>query len=54
MGHQRKEGIYVGCESSSIIKYLDHPIGNLLRGRFADRFFDEESLPRLVGQSNSS
>ena len=50
MDPQRKEGIYVGCESPSIIKYLDPPTGNLLRGRFADCFFNEENFPCLVGQ----
>jgi hypothetical protein len=54
MGPQRKEGIYVGCESPSIIKYLDPPTGNLLQARFADCFFDEENFPCLVGQSNPS
>ena len=54
MGPQRKEGIYVGCESPSIIKYLDPSTGNILRGRFDDFFFDEENFPCLVGQSNPS
>ena len=54
MGLQKKEMIYVGCESPSIIKYLDPSAGNLLRGRFVDCFFDEENFPCLVGQSNPS
>ena len=52
MGPQRKEMIYVGCESPSIIRYLDLPTRNLLRGRFTDWFFDEEKFQYLVGQSN--
>jgi len=54
MGPQRKEGIYVGCESPSIIKNLDPPTGNLLRERFVYCFFNEENFPCLVGQSNPS
>ena len=54
MGLQRKEGIYVGCESPRIIKYLDPPTGNLLREKFSDCFFDEKNFLCLVGQSNPS
>ena len=52
MGPQRKEGIYVGCESSNIIRDLDPPTINILLGRFVDCLFNEEKIPCLVGQSN--
>ena len=42
MGPQRRLGIYVGYESSFIIKYLEPSTGDLFTARFADCHFDEK------------
>ena len=52
MSPQRREDIYIACETPSIIRYLDLPTGNLLQGRFVDCFFDAEKFLCLVGQLN--
>ena len=41
MGHQRKMGIYVGYDSSSIVHYLEPLTEDLFIARFADCHFDE-------------
>ena len=40
MGPQCRIGIYVGFDSSSIIKYLEPMTGNVFRARFADCHFN--------------
>ena len=47
MGPQRRIGIYVGFDSSSIIKYLEPMTGNVFRARFADCHFNETVFPQL-------
>ncbi|KAK9125764.1 hypothetical protein Scep_014610 [Stephania cephalantha] len=49
MGPQRKLGIYVGFNSSSIIRYLEPLTGDLFTARFADCHFDEAIFPPLGG-----
>jgi hypothetical protein len=49
MGLHRKLGIYVGYQSSSIIKYLEPLTGDLFTARFADCIFNEEHFPVLGG-----
>ena len=49
MGPHRKLGIYIGYDSSSIIKYLEPKIGDLFTARYADSIFDEEHFPALGG-----
>ena len=53
MGPQRRIGIYVGFDSSSIIKYLEPMTGNVFRVRFADCHFNETVFPQLGGKSQS-
>ena len=52
MGAHMKMGIYVGYLSSSIIKYLEPLIGDLLTARYADCIFNEEHFPALEGEFN--
>ena len=47
MGQQRKIGIYIGCDSGSIIRYLEPSTGELFRARFLDCVFDETVFPNL-------
>ncbi|TPX38824.1 hypothetical protein SeLEV6574_g07603 [Synchytrium endobioticum] len=51
MGTQRQLGIYVGCSSTAIIKYLDVASGRLSTARFKDCMFDEDSFPHLRNQA---
>ena len=47
MGPQRQLEIYVGFDSSSIIRYLESLKGDVFRARFADFHFDELVFPLL-------
>jgi len=47
MGPQRRSGIYVGYDFSSIIKYLEPLIGDLFTTRFVDSHFDESVFSTL-------
>ncbi|KAK9133229.1 hypothetical protein Scep_012757 [Stephania cephalantha] len=49
MGPQRKLGIYVGFNSSSIIRYLEPLTGDLFTCTFLDCHFDEAIFPPLGG-----
>ncbi|TPX51360.1 hypothetical protein SeLEV6574_g00337 [Synchytrium endobioticum] len=51
MGTQRQLGIYVGCSSIAVIKYLDVASGRLSTARFKDCMFDEDSFPHLRNQA---
>jgi hypothetical protein len=51
MGPQRRLGIYVGYESSSIIKYLEPSTGDLFTARFVDCHFDESFFPTIRGEN---
>ena len=49
MGPQRFLGIYVGFQSSSIIKYLEPLTSEVFIARFADCYFDENGFQSLGG-----
>lgn len=51
MGPQRRLGIYVGYESTSIIRYLEPQTGDMFTARFADCHFDENTFPTLGGDN---
>ncbi|KAJ9544626.1 hypothetical protein OSB04_024333 [Centaurea solstitialis] len=50
MGPQRRLGIYVGYETSSIIRYLEPLRGDVFTARFADCHFNETMFPTLGGE----
>ena len=47
------EGIYIGYDSSSIIRYLSIPASILLRARFQNSHFDENIFPSLPNTKNT-
>ncbi|GJU45335.1 hypothetical protein Tco_1202601 [Tanacetum coccineum] len=49
IGPQRRLGIYVGYETSSIIRYIEPLTGDLFTARFADFHFDEIVFLELGG-----
>ncbi|GJV63667.1 retrovirus-related pol polyprotein from transposon TNT 1-94 [Tanacetum coccineum] len=49
MGPQMRLGIYVGYETSSIIRYIEPLIGDQFTARFADCHFDEVVFLKLGG-----
>jgi hypothetical protein len=49
LGPQQQEGIYVGNDSTSIIRYLDPTTGDLYKARYQDCHFYEETFPKLLG-----
>ena len=49
MGLQRRIGIYLSLDSSSIIKYLEPMTGDVFRARFVDCHFNETVFPQLGG-----
>ena len=49
MGPQCQSRIYIGFYSPSIVKYLEHLIGDVFRARFTDCHFDEVNFPSLGG-----
>ena len=51
MGRYRQEGVYVGFDSPSIIRYLDPTTRNLYKARFANCRFIETNFPPLPSQS---
>ena len=50
MGLQRRHGIYVDFDSSSIIRYLEPLIDNVFIVRFADYYFNESISPSSGGE----
>ena len=52
IGLQRRLGIYVGFDSSSIIRYLEHLKRDVFRVIFADCHFNETVFP-LLGEEKS-
>ena len=50
MGLQRKLRIYIGFESPSIIKYLEHLTCDIFTARFSNCQFDETCFPALGGE----
>ena len=49
LGPQRRLGIYVGFQSSSIITYVEPLTGEVFTARFADCHFNENVFPPLGG-----
>jgi hypothetical protein len=47
MGPHRRIGIYMGFQSSSILKYLEPLTGDLFTTRFGDCIFNEDYFPIL-------
>jgi hypothetical protein len=47
MGPQRRLGVYVDFDSPSIIRYLEHLIGDIFKVRFEDCHFDENIFTSL-------
>ena len=54
MGAQRRVGIYVGFDSTSIIRYLEPLTGDLFTTRYADCHFDESMFSPLGGDKHSN
>lgn len=50
MGPERRLGIYVGCEPSSIIKDLEPMTGDVFMAGFVDCHFDETIFSTLGGK----
>ena len=50
LGPQRCLGIYVGFQSSSIINYIEPPIGEVFTARFADYHFNKDIFQPLGGE----
>ena len=50
MGPQRRLRIYIGFNSSSIIRYLEPLTGDVFTARFADCHFNESIFPNLGGE----
>ena len=50
LGPQRRLGIYVGFQSSSIINYIEPLIGEVFTAQFADYHFNEDVFPLLGGE----
>ena len=53
MGPQRRLEIYVGYNSLSIIRYLEHLTSDLFTARFADCHFDEDNFPSMGNPKTS-
>ena len=52
MGHQQRLGIYVGFDSPSIIRYLEHLTGDVFTTRFVDCHFNESVFSSLGGKKS--
>ena len=52
MGLQRRLEIYVGFDSSSIIRYLEPLIGGVFINFFTDYHFNESAFPPLGGEKS--
>ncbi|GJW99396.1 retrovirus-related pol polyprotein from transposon TNT 1-94 [Tanacetum coccineum] len=53
MGSQRRLRIYVGYETSSIIRYVGPLTGDVFTARFADYHFNEAIFPPLGGEKKT-
>jgi hypothetical protein len=47
MGPQRQQGIYVGFDSPSVIRFLEPANGDVFKARFQDSHFYEDIFPKL-------
>jgi transposase InsO family protein len=54
MGIQRQLGVYIGCISPAIIRYLDLESGEMFTAKFADCVFDESLFPILGNSSKAN
>ncbi|CAM6082082.1 unnamed protein product [Calypogeia fissa] len=54
MGPQRQQGIYVGFDSRSIIRYLEPSTADVFKARFQDCNFFEEEFPTRTEDPNRS
>ena len=52
MGPQHRLGIYVGFDSSAIIRYLEPLTGDVFRARFTNSHFNETVFPPLGGKKS--
>ena len=52
MGPQQRLGIYVGFDSSSIIRYLEPLTDNVFTAHFTNCHFNESVLPSLRGENS--
>ena len=52
MGPLRRLGIYVGFDSSSVIRYLEPLTRDVFRAKFADCHFNEIVFPPLGGEKS--
>ena len=52
MGLQRRHGIYVDFDSSSIIRYLKPLMDNVFIARFANYYFNESISPSSWGEKS--
>ncbi|CAM6123707.1 unnamed protein product [Calypogeia fissa] len=54
LGPQRHKGIYIGLDSSSIIRYIEPTTADIYKARYADCHFFEETFPSLGDQTKKS
>lgn len=47
LGPQRQKGIYIGYDSTSIIRYLERATADVFKARFLDCDFYEDDFPQL-------
>ena len=52
IGPQRRLGIYVGFDCSSVIRYLEPLTGDVFTARFTDCHFNESVFPSLGGEKS--
>ena len=52
MGPQQRLRIYVGFDSPSIIRYLEHLTGDVFTTRFVDYHFNESVFSSLGGEKS--
>lgn len=52
MGPQRQEGIYIGFDLASIIRYLEPTTSDVFKARFTDCHFYEDTFPTLKDMAN--
>ena len=53
IGTHHLEGIYIGFDSPSVIRYLSIPAGSFLRAQFQNSHFDENIFPSLPNTKNT-
>src|SRR5450759_736159 len=53
IGPQRRAGIYVGHDSTSIIRYLEPTTGDVFKARHQDCHFYEDNFPQLLTEDTT-